>query len=150
MSSGSFQLGHHRIVTYGKQKYSFVPHSHAILHLFCAIGLFALLSPPHAFLSEFFFYSGSSIHSVLLCERRNFFSSHGRRGTFGNLRFMLLILCFDKYCFFKEFSDSYLPFGFKFLAWDYLYIIYYLPCFLSMGLLLSPPKTFLNVRWMEP
>ena len=34
LSSGSWQLGHHRIVAYGKQKYSFVPHSHAILALF--------------------------------------------------------------------------------------------------------------------
>ena len=34
LSSGSFQLGHHRIVTYGTHKYSFVPHSHAILALF--------------------------------------------------------------------------------------------------------------------
>ena len=31
-------FGHHRIVAYGKQKYSFVPHSHAILTL-CAFGL---------------------------------------------------------------------------------------------------------------
>ena len=46
--------------------------------------------------------------------------------------------------------DSYFPFGFQFLAWDHLNIIYCLPCFLSMGLLLSPPKTFFNVRWMEP
>ena len=38
--------------------------------------------------------------------------------------------------------DSYLPFAFQLLAWDHLYIIYCLPCFLSMGLLLSPPKTF--------
>ena len=59
------------------------------------------------------------------------------------------VLCFDTYCFLRSF-DSYYPFGFQFLAWDHLYIIYCLPCFLSMGLLLSPPKTFLNVRWMEP
>ena len=38
--------------------------------------------------------------------------------------------------------DSYLPFGIQFLAWDHLYIIYYLPCFFSMGLLLSLSRTF--------
>ena len=46
LSSGSFQLGHHRIVTYGKHKYSFVPHSHAILHLLCFWTFFSFLSPP--------------------------------------------------------------------------------------------------------
>ena len=35
LSSGSWHLGHHRIVAYGKQKYSFVPHSHATLALLC-------------------------------------------------------------------------------------------------------------------
>ena len=59
------------------------------------------------------------------------------------------VLCFDTYCFLRIF-DSYLPCGFQFLAWDHLYIIYCLPFFLSMGLLLSPPTTFSNVRWMEP
>ena len=69
LSSGSHQLGDHKIVTYGKQKYSFVPHSHAILH-FCVFWTLVLFIwvPLHAFLSEFF-YSGSSIHSALLCER---------------------------------------------------------------------------------
>ena len=66
LSLGSFHLGHHRIVAYGKQKYSFVPHFHAIC-TFVHFEPFVLMSPPCAFLSEF--YSGSSIHSVLLCER---------------------------------------------------------------------------------
>ena len=67
LSSGSFQLGHHRIVAYGKHKYSFVPHSHAILH-FCAFGIFVISKSS---CMPFFlnFYSGSSIHSFLLCER---------------------------------------------------------------------------------
>ena len=94
LSIGSFWLGHHRIVTYGKDHCSFVPHSHANC-TFVPFWTFVLLSPPSAFLFEF--YSGSSIHSVLLCERRIYFSSHERRGTFGNLKFMLLILCFDMY-----------------------------------------------------
>ena len=46
--------------------------------------------------------------------------------------------------------DSYFPFRFQFSAWGPLNIIYCLPCLLSMGLLLSPTKMFLNVRWMEP
>ena len=33
---GAFQLRYHRIVTYVKQIYPFVPHSHAILHSFDA------------------------------------------------------------------------------------------------------------------
>ena len=32
LSLGSFQLRHHMIVTHGKHKYSFVPHSHATWH----------------------------------------------------------------------------------------------------------------------
>ena len=35
----SFQLRHHMVVTDGEQIYSFVPHSHAILHSFDASGL---------------------------------------------------------------------------------------------------------------
>ena len=68
LSLGSFQLRHPKIVTYGKPIYPFVPYSHAILHVFVLLDFFVLLSPPHAFLSEFY-YSGSSIHSVILCER---------------------------------------------------------------------------------
>ena len=53
VSSGSFQLGNHRIVAYGKQQYSFVPHSHATLALLCfwtfVLFKWVLL---HAFLSE--------------------------------------------------------------------------------------------------
>ena len=51
---------------------------------------------------------------------------------------------------FLGYFDSYFPFGFQFLAWDHLYIIYCLPCFLSMGLLLSPPKKFLMWKGMGP
>ena len=36
------------------------------------------------------------------------------------------------------------------MAWDHLNIIHCLPCFLSTGLLLLPPRTTFNVRWMEP
>ena len=141
LSSGSSQLGHHRIVTYGKQKYSFVPHSHAILHPFCAFGLFVLLSPPHAF-SFWIFHSGSSIHSVLLLERCIQLSAHGWRGTFGNLVLIWFSILLWYIMLFPGDFDSYCPFGFEFMARNYLNIIYCLSCFLSMGLLLSPPKTF--------
>ena len=67
LSSSSFQLRHHRIVTYGKEKYSFVPHSHPILHFFVLLDFFVLLSPPHAFLSEFFIQAPLSI--VSFCVR---------------------------------------------------------------------------------
>ena len=139
LSLGSFYLGHHMIVTYGKQHYSFVPHSHANC-TFCAVWTFILLSPPSAFLSEF--YSSSSIHSVLLCERRIYFSAHGRRRTFGNLKFMFLILFFDMYCFFKEFWLLIASRISKIMAWDHLYIVNYLPCFLSVGLFLSLPTKY--------
>ena len=54
LSSGSWQLGHHRIVAYGKHKYSFFPHPHATLALLCfwTFVLFIWVLP-HAFLSEF-------------------------------------------------------------------------------------------------
>ena len=96
------------------------------------------------------FYLGSSIHSVLLCERCIDFSTHRRRRTLAILYSYGSVLCFDTYYLLRTFWLSFAFFGFQFLAWDHLYIIYYLPCFLSMGLLLWPPQTFLNVRWMEP
>ena len=64
---GSYQLRHHMIVTYGKQKYSFVPHSRAILH-FCAFGLLSfLLSPPFCLLLEILIQTPLSI--VSFCVR---------------------------------------------------------------------------------
>ena len=142
-SSGSFHLGHHRNVTYGKHKYSFFPHSHAILH-FCAFGLFSfLLSPPLCLLSKFF-NSGSSIHSVLLCERYIYFSAHGQRRTLAILYILIWFSTLFWYILiFRGDFDSYFPFGFQFLAWDHLNVIYCLPCILSMGLLLLLPKIFL-------
>ena len=100
LSLGSFQLGRHRIVTYAKQKCSFVPHSHAS-YTSVPFETFVLLSPPYAFLLEF--YSSSSIHSVLLCERCIYFSTHGRRRTFGRFIYTFLIHHFDMYCFFQDF-----------------------------------------------
>ena len=96
LSLGSFQLGHHWIVTYGKHKYSFVPHSHAILHF-----LF-LLSPPYGFLSEFFIQTPLSIVSFCVKDVFNF--------QLTDVKEILVILysydsvlCFDTYCFLMSF-----------------------------------------------
>ena len=49
----AFQLRHHMIVIDGEQIYSFVPHSHAILHYFYASGLLSFRVLPDCFLSKF-------------------------------------------------------------------------------------------------
>ena len=101
LSLGSFQLGHHRIITSVNRN----------IHLFlipmpfctfCAFGLFVLFesSCMPLFLN---FYSGSSIHSVLLCERCIDFSAHGRRRTLAILYSYGSVLCFDTYCFLTRF-----------------------------------------------
>ena len=55
-------FGHHRIVAYGKQKYSFVPHSHAILTLFLVLLDFCPFSYEFAYMPFLLnFTSGSSI-----------------------------------------------------------------------------------------
>ena len=141
MSLSSFHIRHHRIVTYGKHIYPFVPHSHAILH-FYAVGLFCpfwvLL---HAFLFEFFIQDPLSIVSFCVRDVFNFHLTDGEelwQSCTNMVQYFVLI----HITFLGDF-DSYLPFGFQFLAWDHLNIIYCLPCFLSMGILRSPPKTFL-------
>ena len=109
LSLGSFQLGHHRIVTYGKQKYSFVPHSHAILCFLCFWTfvlsfesscmpfflnfLFRLLYPYCPFVWEMYW-----------------FLAHGWRRTLAILYLYGSALCFDTHCFLRRFLDSYLPF----------------------------------------
>ena len=140
LSSSSFQLRHHRIITYGKHKYSFVPHSHAIFAIFCAFGLSVLLSPPHAFLSEFFIQAPLSIVSFCVRDVFNFQLTDGEE-LLEILYSYDSVLCLDTYCFLSSF-DSYFPFGFQFLAWDHLYIIYCLPCFLFVGLLFTPKDIF--------
>ena len=62
-------FGHHRIIAHGKQKYSFVPHSHAILTLFLVLLDFV---PFHmsllTCLSYWILIQDPLSHSVLLCE----------------------------------------------------------------------------------
>ena len=78
-----FQIRFHGIVTDGEQIYSFVPHSHAILHFFLCLWTFV---PLWVLLFAFFlnFNSRSFIHSVLLCERYFNFNSRTEK-NFGNL-----------------------------------------------------------------
>ena len=82
LSLGSFQLGHHKIVTYGKHKYSFVPHSHAILHIFSFwtfLFFWVLLMP------FFLNFIQAPLSIVSFCVRDVFlFLAHGRRRNFGN------------------------------------------------------------------
>ena len=103
---------------------------------------FVLLSPPRAFLSEFFIQAPLSIVSFCVRDVFNFQLTDGEE-LLAILYSYDLVVCFDIHCFLRSF-DSFKPFGFQFLAWDHLYIIYYLPCFLSMGLFLSPPGTIFN------
>ena len=102
----------------------------------------------HAFFLKFLIQAPLSIMSFCVRDVFNFQVTDGEE-ILAILYSYDSVLCLDTYCFLRSF-DSYLPFGFQFLAWDHLYIIYCLPCFLSMGLLLSPPRKFLIVRWMEP
>ena len=148
LSLGSFQLGHHRIVTYGKQRYSFVPHSHDILHFFLCFWTFVLFESS-SFLSLWIFIQAPlSIASFCVRDVFNFHLTDVEELS-ANLYLYDSVLGFDRYCFLGVLILISLL-DFEFSAWDHLYIIYCLPCFLSMGLLLSPPRTFLSVRWMEP
>ena len=103
LSPGSSQLGHHRIVTYGKQKYLFVPHSHAIFH-FCAFGLF-VLSESSCMPSEFFIQAPLSIVSFCVRDVFNFQLTEGEE-LLAILYSYDSVLCFDRYCFLRNF-DSY-------------------------------------------
>ena len=96
------------------------------------------------------FFIQASLSIVSFCVRDVLIFSSRTEKNFGNFVLIWFSTLFWYILLSHEIIDSYLPFGFQFLAWDHLYIIYCLPCFLSMGLLLSPPKTFLNVRWMVP
>ena len=95
---------------------------------FRAFGLLSFSYEPSCMPFFLNFNSVSSIPSVLLCERCIHVSSHGRRGTFGDLVLIWL------YNAFIGVFDSYLPFGIHFLAWDHLYLIYCLPCFFPWAL----------------
>ena len=93
------------------------------------------------FFLNFFIQAPLSIVSFCVRDVFNFQLTDGKT-LLAILYSYGLVLCFDTYWFLRRFFDSYFPFGFQFLAWDHLYIIYCFPCFLSVGLLLSPPRTF--------
>ena len=62
-------FGHHRIGAYCKQKYSFVPHSHAIFTLFLCFRTFVLFHMSLlTCLSYWILIQDPLSHSVLLCE----------------------------------------------------------------------------------
>ena len=103
----------------------------------------------HAFLFEFFFIQ-APLSIVSFCVRDVFnFQLMDREELWQFCTHMIQYFILIHIALLGDF-DSYFPFGFQFLARDHLYIIYCLRCFLSMGLLLSPPRTFFSVRWMEP
>ena len=111
---------------------------------FCAFGLLSFW----VLLMPFFlnFYSGSSIQCPFVWEMYLIFSSRTEKNFWQFSTYMVQYFVSVPIAFIEVF-DSYLPFGFKFLAWDRLYIIYCLPCFLSVGLFLSPPRTFYMWDW---
>ena len=100
------------------------------------------MSPPACLLFEFLFQAPLSI--VSFCVRDVLiFSAHNEEELWQSCTHMVQHFVLIHIAFLGDF-DSYFPFGFQFLAWDHLNIIYCLPCFLSMGILMSPPKTFLK------
>ena len=107
---------------------------------------FVLLDPFVLFESScmpFFpnFYSGSFIHSVLLCERCIDFSSHRRRRTLSIMYSYGSVFVLIHIAFLGDF-DSYLPFWLTVLGMEsfkYNILFTLLPLH---GSLLSPPKTF--------
>ena len=116
--------------------------------IFVLLEFLSFLSPPACLLSEIFIQAPLSIVSFCVRDVFNFPLTDGKE-LLTICTYMIQYLVLIDIVFFRSF-DSYQPFGFQFLAWDHLYIIYYLPFFLSMGILLSPPTTFLNVIWMKP
>ena len=93
------------------------------------------------FFSEFFIQAPLSIMSFCVRDVFNFQLTDGEE-LLAYLYSYDSILFFGMYCFFEEF---WLLIDFSFseiVAWDHLYMIYYLPCFLSVGLLLSAPWIF--------
>ena len=94
----------------------------------------------HAFLSEIFIQALLSIVSFCVRDVFKFQLTDGEElWKFGTYMFQYFVLIHNA---FIGVFYSYLPFGFQFLTWDHLYIIYCLPCFLPVGILLSLPRTF--------
>ena len=102
---------------------------------FCTFVILDFVLPFDSSCMPFFlnFYSGSSIHSVLLCERCIDFQLTDGEELWQSCTHMGQYFVLIHISFLGDF-DSYFPFGFQFLAWNLLNIIYCLPCFLSMGL----------------
>ena len=114
----------------------------------CFWTFFVLLSPPHAFLSEFFIEAPLSIMSFCVKDVFNFQLMDGEE-ILAILYSYDSVLCFDTYFFLRSF-DSYQPFGFQFMAWDHLYMIYCYPASFPWVSCCHPIGHILSVRWMEP
>ena len=117
---GGFQIRHHRIVTYGKHIYLFVPHSHANLHFLMLLDFSPFES---SWLLSFWILIQAPLSIVSFCVRDILILTHGQRRTLA-ISFILMWFstCFDTYCFLGYFESHY-TFGFQFMAWDYLSII---------------------------
>ena len=72
---------------------------------FVLFGLFVLLSPPHAFLSEFFIQAPQSLVSFCVRDVCNFQLTDGEE-LLAILYSYDLVLCFDTYCFLRSFDSS--------------------------------------------
>ena len=115
LSSCSWQLGHHRIVAYGEQKYSFVPHSHAILALLCLWTFVPFHMSPPTCLSYWILIQDPLSHSALLCEWcTSSFSSRTER-IFQQSSTYDLAFCFNVWCFQRSFFT--LIFLLAFVSW---------------------------------
>ena len=73
--------------------------------LFVLLEFFVLLSPPHAFLSEFFIQSPLSIVSFCVRDVCDFQLMDGEE-LLAILYSYDIVLCFDTYCFLKSFDSS--------------------------------------------
>ena len=149
LSLSSFQLRHHKMITYGKQIYPFVPHSHTILHFLC----FWTFIPFWVLLFSFFlnFNSGSSIHSVLLCERYFNFNSRTEKNFWAILFKLILFSMYFDICFLLGRFWLLLAFWISFVAWDHLNIIQLVTLLPFHGsFAINPPITVFSVKWMEP
>ena len=120
--SDCFQLRHHRIVTDGEQIYSFVPHSHAILHSFDASGLLSFWVLHDCF--SFWILVQAPLSIVSFCVRDILISTHGRRRTFEqSYSNWFCSVCLFDVCFLPGSFFTLLSFWLSFVAWDHLNII---------------------------
>ena len=111
--SDCFQLRHHMIVIECEQIYMFFPHSHASCILLMLLDFLSFWVFPNCFL-YLIFYSISSIHIVLLCERYFAFNSRTKKNLWAILSNWFYSVCLLMYCFL---SRIWLFWTFGFHSW---------------------------------